>query len=92
MIKTRQSQDNNYKQSVMALIKYEDQNVEFYSDSDPTKRIFTHPSAGDMKEKIDNAHSGWRNSYKDAYVWLKVELLDIKGIADALSGRDHVVK
>jgi hypothetical protein len=76
----------------MALIRYEDQNVEYYSDSDITKRILTNPSTGDMKEKVDSAHSGWRNSYKDAYVWLKVELLDIKGIADALLGREHVVK
>jgi hypothetical protein len=57
-----------------------------------TKRILTHPSIDDIKEKIDITHGSWKNSYKDAYVWLKAELLDIKGAADALAGREHVVK
>lgn len=47
---------------------------------------------GDIREKIEESHKKWRNPYKDAYVWIKVELLDIRGIADALAGREHVVK
>lgn len=35
-------------------MKYEDMNIEYYSETDLTKRIITHPSAGDMKEKIEN--------------------------------------
>jgi hypothetical protein len=33
-----------------------------------------------MKEKLENTAKGWRNPYKDIYIWLKGELLDIKGI------------
>lgn len=33
-----------------------------------------------------------KNPYKDAYFWFKGELLDIKSIADALAGRELVVK
>jgi hypothetical protein len=77
---------------VISLAKYEDQNVEYYSDSDLTKRILTHPAIGDVKEKIEDAHSGWRNSYKNSYHWIKVELADVKGIFDALAGREHVIK
>ena len=73
-------------------MKYEDQNVDYYSESDLTKRILTHPSAGDMKEKMEMTHKSWKNPYRDSYIWLKGELLDIKGIADALSGREYVVK
>ena len=40
----------------------------------------THPSAGDMKERIENTSKAWKNPYKDMYIWLKGELLDIKGI------------
>lgn len=69
-------------------MKYEDQNVEYYSDSDLTKRILTHPSAGDMKDKVDVTSRSWKNSYKDLYIWLKGELLDIKGIMDAINGRE----
>ncbi len=92
MIKTREDQDKNYKSVMGCLMKYEDQNVEYFSDSDLTKRILTHPSAGDMKERLDNTAKGWKNPYKDIYIWLKGELLDIKGIQDAIIGRDTVVK
>lgn len=66
--------------------------MEYYSDSDLTKRILTHPSAGDMKDKVDATSKNWKNSYKDLYIWLKGELLDIKGIMDAIQGRESVVK
>jgi len=66
--------------------------VEYYSDSDLTKRIITHPSAGDMKERVENTSKGWKNPYKDIYIWLKGELLDLKGMNDAIQGRETVVK
>lgn len=47
---------------------------------------------GDMKERIETTYKGWKNPFRDAYIWLKGELLDIKGMADALAGREHVVK
>lgn len=92
MIKDRDALDFNYKNLVIQLSKYEDNNIEYYTDSDLSKRCFTHLQIGDMKEKIEETHKGWKNPYKDAYIWLKGELLDIKGIADALAGREHVVK
>jgi uncharacterized protein (UPF0335 family) len=45
-----------------------------------------------MKERIENTHKNWKNSYKDIYIWLKGELLDIKAVADALTGREAVCK
>ena len=93
MIQTRDGQDAAYLSIMVSLIKYEDQNVEYYSESDPNKRIMTNPSSGgDIKEKIDTTYKGWKNPYKEAYIWLKGELLDLKGINDALLGRDQVVK
>jgi NADPH-dependent ferric siderophore reductase len=92
MIEIKDQQDLNYKNIIHSLLKYEDNNVEYYSESDLTKRTLTHPSAGDMKERMDTTHKAWRNPYKDAYLWIKGELLDIKGINDALLGREQVVK
>jgi TRAP-type mannitol/chloroaromatic compound transport system substrate-binding protein len=92
MIKIREEQDKNYATIMGSIMRYEDQNVEYYSDSDLTKRILTHPSAGDLKERIDVTTRSWKNPYKDMYIWLKGELLDIKGISDAIIGRESVVK
>jgi len=55
MIRAREARANNYKQAVMALICYEDQNVEYFSDSDSNNHILTHTSSVEVKEKIDNA-------------------------------------
>lgn len=92
MISDREALDINYKILVTHLSKYEDNNIEYYTDSEITKRCLTHPSMGDMKDKIDDTYKQWKNPFKDAYIWLKGELLDIKSIADALYGREHVVK
>jgi len=77
---------------VGALLKYEDNNVEYYTDSDITKRTMTNPGRGDFKEQSDAAFKNLKNPYRDAYYWLKGELLDIKGMNEALMGREQVVK
>ena len=74
------------------MMKYEDQNVDYYSESDASKRILTNPNLNDMKERMDETYRGWKNPYKDAYLWLKGELLDLRGINEALLGREQVVK
>ena len=84
--------DAAYVSVIANFIKYEDQNVEYYSESDPTQRILTHPNQADFKETTDEAYKAWKNPYKEAYYWLKGELLDLKGMNDALVGRELVVK
>lgn len=37
-------------------------------------------------------HAKWKNSFREAYLWIKGELLDLKGMADALSGKELVLK
>lgn len=73
---------------MLNLIKYEDNNIEYYSESDLTKKIVTNPGAGDLKEQIELTHKQWRNPFRDAYIWLKGELLDLKGLNEALLGRE----
>lgn len=76
-----------------SLFKYEDNNVEYYSESDVSKRILTNPdSHTELKERVDNTFRGLRNPYREAYIILKGELLDLQGMADAISGREQVVK
>ena len=74
---------------MVALLKYEDNNLEYYSDSDLTKRIMTNPgSGGEFREKFDDASKLWKNPFREAYIWLKGELLDLKGLNEALLGRE----
>ena len=92
MIQVKDATDVNYKFIIQSMMKYEDQNVDYYSDSDANKRILTNPNLSDMKERMDETYRGWKNPYKDSYLWLKGELLDLRGLNEALLGREQVVK
>jgi hypothetical protein len=46
----------------------------------------------DVKERTQATYRGLRNPYREAYLVIKGELLDLKGMADALHGREQVVK
>lgn len=74
------------------FMKYEDLAVDFFADSDINKRILTRPEAGDIKQKIMDSSSNTKNPYREALVWLMGEQLDMKGMLDALLGRDAVMK
>lgn len=93
MIQIRDAQDSSQKQIVNLLMKYEDNNLEYYTESDLTKRHMTNPGhRTDFKEQADGAFKQCKNPYRDAYYWIKGELLDIKGMNEALQGREQVVK
>lgn len=92
MLAVRDDQDQAYSSVMQSLLKYEDNNVEYYADSDVQKRVLTHPEAGEVKERVDTTYKGLKNPFKEAYLLLKGELLDLKGMSDALQGREQVVK
>lgn len=87
--------DDRYKQSrqlIENLIKYEETNVDFYSEQNMEKRMFTYPDAQAFKEKLELTFQTFKNPFRDAFIWLKGELLDLKGLNDALLGRDSVIR
>ena len=45
-----------------------------------------------MKERVDEGAAKWKNSYTDAYLWIKGEYLDVKGMHEALMGREGTMK
>ena len=77
---------------IESLTKYEELNTEYYSEANLTQRILTHPSSGDVKERIANSQARWCNTFRHAYIWVKGELLDIKGMNDAIEGRLSIIK
>lgn len=45
-----------------------------------------------MRESINPTIKEWKNPYREAYIWIKGELLDLLGARDAMDGRDQVVQ
>ena len=66
---------------------FEDMCVDFYSDGDRTKRILSHPVAQELPTKITENIEKWRNPFKEAWLGLRRELLDVKSMMNAMNGR-----
>lgn len=93
MSSVREKQDKAQTELIHNLMKYEDIAIAYYSDQDYNKRCLTHPSAGeDLKERLNQSATKWKNPYQDAYIWLKGEFLDVQGMYDAIQGRELCMK
>lgn len=81
----------NYEKFYANFLKYEDVAVDFYADGELSQRSITHPGAAEVRESINPTIKEWKNPYREAYIWIKGELLDLLGARDAMDGRDTVV-
>ena len=81
MIATRETQNRCYSEILSGLSRYEDNNVDYYSENDVTKRILTNPVTGsEFTERYTSQIKSLKNPFKEAYYWFKGELLDLKGL------------
>jgi hypothetical protein len=93
MIAIREEQNASYTTIIQGLMKYEDNNIEYVAESDASRRILTNPATGsEFTDRFISSCKTFRNPFKDAYYWLKGELLDLKGLKSALEGRENVVR
>ena len=77
MADVREKQEKGQRNLMYALMKYEDIGLAYYSDADYNKRILTNPENADLKDKVAKAERKAKNPYKEAYIWLKGEYLDV---------------
>ena len=92
MMNIRSNQDKAQSELLFNLMKFEDVGIAYYSDTDYSKRVLTHPDSSELREKIEEQTKKFVNPYKEAYLWLKGELLDVQGMYDGLVGRELVMK
>ena len=71
---------------------YEDSAIEYFSENQLEKRILTHPKAGDLKERVADSITTYKNPFLETAIWIKGEMLDIQGMLDAMKGRENVMK
>lgn len=77
----------HYKKIYLNMMAFEDLAIDAYSEGDRTKRVLSHPVAQDLPVKITENIDKWRNPFKDAYLQLRNELLNIKAMMSAMQGR-----
>ena len=52
----------------------------------------THPTASELSNNIDETIKAWKNPFREAWLWIKGELLDVRGMMDAMNGCEGVIK
>jgi len=68
---------------------FEDMAIDTFSDGERTKRVLSHPIAQELPGQIKDNIEKWRNPFKDAYMTLRGEMLDIKAMMAAMQGRKN---
>ena len=92
MDSVRDKQDKSTNELLSQLMKFEDTGIEYYADQDKQKRVLTHPSQEDLKERVEVGAAKFKNPYKEAYIWLKGEFMDVNAMHEALQGREGTMK
>lgn len=59
------------------MMAYEDSAIEYFSENQIEKRILTHPKAGDLKERVADSITNYKNPFLETAIWIKGEMLDI---------------
>lgn len=72
------------------MLEFEDMAIDSLSDGDRTKRVLSHPIAQELPTKIAENIEKWRNPFKDAWLGLRGEVLDLKAMMNAMNGRTNV--
>ena len=72
------------------MLEFEDMAIDSLSDGDRTKRVLSHPIAQELPTKIAENIEKWRNPFKDAWMGLRGEVLDLKAMMNAMNGRTNV--
>lgn len=79
----------HYKKIYMNMMSFEDLAIDSFSDGDRTKRVLSHPAAQDLPMKITENIEKWRNPFREAWMSVRGELLDLKAMMAAMSGRTN---
>ena len=81
MSSVREKQEKGQREIMSALMKYEEVGLAYYTDQDTAQRILTNESNADLKDRLQKSETKAKNPYRDAYIWMKGEYLDVQGMS-----------
>ena len=81
----------NYANSSNILTEYEENNLGFYTERDPSKLIISNSDSGtNFSESMRHTIESLRNPFTDLYHWVKGEMYDLAAFTAALTERKSV--
>ena len=89
---TRMQSIANNRVLMTLLDKYEDLNINCYTDSNPDKLVLNNPEQKQLKEQMEHMVDNQKNSFDQMYHWCKGEIYDIKAVVNAINQKDAFEK
>lgn len=74
------------------LDKYEDLNINCYTENNPDKLVLNNPEQKQLKEQMEHMVDNQKNSFDQMYHWCKGEIYDIKAVVNAIAQKDAYEK
>ena len=74
-----------YAGTAASLAAYEDNNLNYYVESDPSKLVVNNMEQGNLIESLRHTVENLRNPFTDLYHWVKGEIYDLAAFQAALN-------
>jgi len=74
------------------LDKYEDLNINCYTDNNPDKLVLNNQEQKQLKEQMEHMNDNQKNSFDQMYHWCKGEIYDIKAVVNAIAAKESYEK
>lgn len=71
------------------LDKYEDLNINCYTESNSERLVLNNPEQKQLKEQMEHMVDNQKNSFDQMYHWCKGEIYDIKAVVNAIAHKDN---
>ena len=89
---TRMQSVANNRVLMTLLDKYEDLNINCYTDNNPDRLVLNNPEQKQLKEQMEHMVDNQKNSFDQMYHWCKGEIYDIKAVVNAILAKENFEK
>lgn len=72
-----------------AVARYEDMNLQHYTDMNSAELVLTNPDNADVYNSLNEVAGKLQNPYIDIYHWAKGEIFDLRAIVNAVNERNR---
>lgn len=87
-IKARHNQ--SFGSLINLLVKYEEETITTYADSNANKLVVGDINDPELKEKAEALNTELRNPFTEFYNWVRGECDDIEALYEGIKGRDRI--
>ena len=92
MMRTKQQQMNSYQDFHRSMQRYEDLNLQTYTEMQAGELILTNPDNMELNIKLQELTSNMQNPYIDLYHWAKGEIFDLQAVMSSVRQRTECEK